>query len=208
MEAAARCDAVVSAVRNFGKSRHSSGVKTRPFVDVPPAFRQGGGAGGDRGGGGGSRDDDQLRAEATAAGSRQRRRRRSTAAREPALGTEGHAGVGGAARVDARGDPIRLGVADDRLLAGESVLRERHDPVVDGDVEDLPLSVVCPRTCVRSAIRRELRRIIASRISTPSCAAHLFCVPSTLVNVTAWLAMKSSSVAGAVVSADVRSRSP
>ena len=29
-------------------------------------------------------------------------------------------------------------------------------------------------------------------------------MPSTLVNVTAWLAMKSSSVAGAVVSADVR----
>ena len=34
--------------------------------------------------------------------------------------------------------------------------------------------------------------------------SYLFCVPSTLVNVTAWLAMNSSSVAGAVVSADVR----
>ena len=36
------------------------------------------------------------------------------------------------------------------------------------------------------------------------CPSYLFCVPSTFVNVIAWLAMKSSSVAGADMDADVR----
>ena len=49
--------------------------------------------------------------------------------------------------------------------------------VVDDDVEDLPLERRLPL---------------------------MFCVPSTFVNVTAWLAMKSSSVAGADVDAYVR----
>ena len=69
----------------------------------------------------------------------------------------------------------RLLVADDGLLARQRVLRERATWLSTATSKVCPLSVVWP--------------------------SYLFCVPSTLVNVTAWLAMNSSSVAGAVVSA-------